>query len=467
MIRIAILDDYQNVSLEMADWSPLTGRATITVFNDHLSDSDEARGATAALRRGLRHAGRTPLPRSVIERLPRLKLIASTGPRNAAIDVEAATERGIAVAHTGYDARSTIELTWALILASARQVAPENANLRAGGWQLTIGESLHGKTLGVLGLGNIGSEVARIGLAFGMEVIAWSQNLTADKAQTLRSAAGLQGGTLPQRRHPDHPPRPEPKDERPGRSGRAAGNEAVGAGSSIPRVDRSLTSRRSSRFCVNRRIAGAALDVFDIEPLPPDHPFRSLDNVLATPHIGYVARELYQDFLWRYGQEYHAMVGPTDPMKDPGDRKRMSQTIQERNKALVLEAFDTLFNKRDYVAAERYWSPKYIQHSAHIAPGREGLFNLIKSMPPTLKYEPGVIVADGDLVIVHGRFSGFGAPVNWIAADILRIEDGVLVEHWDVIQDEATQEQSKSGMPMFGTRSRKPDTDLNARSKSL
>jgi predicted SnoaL-like aldol condensation-catalyzing enzyme len=128
----------------------------------------------------------------------------------------------------------------------------------------------------------------------------------------------------------------------------------------------------------------------------------------------------------------------------------MSQTKQERNKALVLEAFDTLFNKRDYVAAERYWSPTYIQHSAHIAPGREGLFNLIKSMPPTLKYEPGVIVADGDLVIVHGRFSGFGAPVNWIAADILRIEDGVLVEHWDVIQDEATQEQSKSGRPMFG-----------------
>jgi len=128
----------------------------------------------------------------------------------------------------------------------------------------------------------------------------------------------------------------------------------------------------------------------------------------------------------------------------------MSQTKQERNKALVLEAFDTLFNKRDYVAAERYWSPTYIQHSAHIAPGREGLLNLIKSMPTTLKYEPGVLVADGDIVIVHGRFSGFGAPVNWIAADILRIEDGVLVEHWDVIQDEATQEQSKSGRPMFG-----------------
>ena len=127
-----------------------------------------------------------------------------------------------------------------------------------------------------------------------------------------------------------------------------------------------------------------------------------------------------------------------------------NNSIEEKNKALVLKAFDTLFNKRDYVVAEHYWSPNYIQHSAHIEPGREGLFNLVKSNPPTLKYEPGIIVADGDFVIVHGRFSGRGQPVNWIAADILRIEDGLLVEHWDVIQDEATQEQSKSGIPMFG-----------------
>ena len=128
----------------------------------------------------------------------------------------------------------------------------------------------------------------------------------------------------------------------------------------------------------------------------------------------------------------------------------MSQTIQEKNKAVVLEAFDALFNRRDYAAAERFWSPRYIQHSAHIAPGREGLFTLVRSLPPTLKYEPGVIVADGEFVIVHGRFSGFGAPANWIASDILRIEDGILVEHWDVIQDEATRERSKSGRPMFG-----------------
>jgi predicted SnoaL-like aldol condensation-catalyzing enzyme len=128
----------------------------------------------------------------------------------------------------------------------------------------------------------------------------------------------------------------------------------------------------------------------------------------------------------------------------------MSQTKEARNKALVLRAFDTLFNKRDYAAAEKFWSAQYIQHSAHIEAGREGLFNLIKSAPENLKYEPGLIVAEGDFVIIHGRFSGNGRPRNWIAADVVRIADGVLAEHWDVLQDEATRVESKSGLPMFG-----------------
>jgi predicted SnoaL-like aldol condensation-catalyzing enzyme len=128
----------------------------------------------------------------------------------------------------------------------------------------------------------------------------------------------------------------------------------------------------------------------------------------------------------------------------------MNQTIQEKNKALVLDAFDTLFNKRDYEAAERYWSPNYIQHSAHIEPGRDGLFNLIRNAPDTLCYEHQLIVAEGDYVIAHGRFSGIGRPVAWIAADIVRIENGRLAEHWDVLQDEATKAESKSGLPMFG-----------------
>jgi len=128
----------------------------------------------------------------------------------------------------------------------------------------------------------------------------------------------------------------------------------------------------------------------------------------------------------------------------------MSDSSTEKNKAIVLEAFDTLFNKRDYAAAERFWSPHYIQHSAHIEPGRDGLFSLVKAAPSSLSYEHGVILGEGDYVIVHGRFSNIGLPVNWIAADIVRLEDGILVEHWDVIQDEATKQQSKSGNPMFG-----------------
>jgi predicted SnoaL-like aldol condensation-catalyzing enzyme len=130
----------------------------------------------------------------------------------------------------------------------------------------------------------------------------------------------------------------------------------------------------------------------------------------------------------------------------------MPQTIEATNKRLVLEAFDTLFNKRDYQAAERFWSPNYIQHSAHIKPGREGLFDLIRSSPTTLRYEPGRIVAEGDYVIVHGRFTNTGRPRNWIAADVVRVADGLLAEHWDVLQDEATEAESQSGLPMFGTK---------------
>ena len=127
-------------------------------------------------------------------------------------------------------------------------------------------------------------------------------------------------------------------------------------------------------------------------------------------------------------------------------------STEEQNKKFVLEAFDTLFNKRDYEAAERFWSTNYIQHSAHIEPGREGLFDLIRSAPSSLRYEHGLLLAEGDYVIAHGRFSGNGRPAAWIAADVVRIEDGKLAEHWDVLQDEATQTESRSGLPMFGNR---------------
>jgi phosphoglycerate dehydrogenase-like enzyme len=304
MIRIAILDEYQNVALETADWSPLAERAAITVFHDHLSNLDDVVERLQPFDVVCVMRERTPLPRSLIERLPRLKLIASTGPRNAAIDVKAAAERGVAIAHTGYGPRSTIEMTWALILAGVRHVASENAHLRAGGWQRTVGDGLHGKKLGVLGLGNIGSEVARIGLAFGMDAIAWSQNLTADKAK----ACGA----------------------------RLVSKEELFRGADILTIHLVLSERtkglvgaaelramKPSAWLINtsrgpivdepalvevlrgRRIAGAALDVFDIEPLPADHPFRSLDNVLATPHLGFVARDLYRTF---YGDTVENIV---------------------------------------------------------------------------------------------------------------------------------------------------------------
>jgi phosphoglycerate dehydrogenase-like enzyme len=295
MLRIAILDDYQNVALKMADWSPFAGRAAITVFDDHLSEPDKVVERLLPFDVVCVMRERTPLPRSVIERLPRLKLIASTGPRNAAIDGEAAAERGIVVAHTGYNPRSTIEMTWALILASARQVASENAHLRAGGWQFTMGDSLHGKTLGVLGLGNIGSEVARIGLAFGMEVIAWSQNLTADKARAC-------GARLVSKEELFHSADVLTihlvlSQRTRGLVG-AAELQVMKPSARLINTSRGPIVEEPALIEVlrERRIAGAALDVFDVEPLPADHPFRTLDNVLSTPHIGYVVRDLYSTF---------------------------------------------------------------------------------------------------------------------------------------------------------------------------
>lgn len=295
MIRIAILDDYQNVALEMADWSPLAGRAGITVFNDHLSEIDEIVERLLPFDVVCVMRERTPLPRAIIERLPRLKLIASTGSRNASIDLEAAAERGIVVANTGYDKHATVEMTWALILASVRQVALENANLRAGGWQRTVGDGLKGKTLGVVGLGNIGSDVARIGLAFGMEVIAWSQNLTSERAQScgarLVSKAELFQNADIVTIHLVLSRRTK------GLVG-AAELQAMKPSARLINTSRGPIVDEPALIAVlrDRRIAAAALDVFDIEPLPKDHPFRSLENVLTTPHIGYVTRDLYRIF---------------------------------------------------------------------------------------------------------------------------------------------------------------------------
>jgi phosphoglycerate dehydrogenase-like enzyme len=294
-VNIAILDDYQNVALKMADWSSLDGRGTVTVFNDHLADPDRIVERLLPFDVVCIMRERTPLPRAMLERLPRLRLIASTAFRNAAIDVGAATECGIEVAHTGYDPSPTIELTWALILASARHIGVESASLRSGGWQTTIGDGLRGKSLGILGLGNIGAEVARIGLAFGMEAIAWSQNLTQEKAESqgvrlvskddlFRQADILTIHLVLSRRT----------------RGLIGAAELAAMKSTARLVNTSRgpivdETALIAALC-ERRIAGAAIDVFDVEPLPRDHAYRTLENVLATPHIGYVSRELYRTF---------------------------------------------------------------------------------------------------------------------------------------------------------------------------
>src|ERR1700726_4361711 len=180
--RIAVLDDYQHVAVSLADWSVLESRTTVTVFSDHLAETDAVVERLQPFDIVCVMRERTPMTRAIIERLPKLRLIASTGPRNAAIDLKAAEERGVQVVHTGYTSAPTIELTWALILGSARNLVAENASLRSGGWQQFIGDDMAGRTLGVLGLGNVGGAVAQIGKAFGMKVIAWSQNLTTERA---------------------------------------------------------------------------------------------------------------------------------------------------------------------------------------------------------------------------------------------------------------------------------------------
>jgi phosphoglycerate dehydrogenase-like enzyme len=294
-VRVAILDDYQNVALASADWSPVSARADVTVFNDHVADADELVERLSPFDVVMVMRERTPLPRHVIERLPRLRMIASTGPRNASIDMAAAADAGIHVAHTGGTVGATVELTWALILGAARNVVAERQAVADGGWQTTVGRELDRRVLGILGLGRIGGRVARIGAAFGMDVVAWSTNLTAEAAQD----AGVR-----------YLPREEffatadvlsihlKLSER--------SHGLVGAAELSTMKPTALLVNTSRGPIVDEAalvdalrsgsIAGAALDVFDTEPLPVDHPLRTMPNVLATPHIGYVADRPYRIF---------------------------------------------------------------------------------------------------------------------------------------------------------------------------
>jgi len=294
-VRIAVLDDYQNVALSLADWSVLDARATVAIFNGHLADSDAVVKRLQPFDIVCVMRERTPMTRAIIERLPKLRMIASTGSRNASIDLKAAEEQDVQVVHTGYTSAPTIELTWALILASARNLVAENASLRSGGWQHSVGDDMAGRTLGLLGLGNVGAAVARIGNAFGMKIIAWSQNLTTERAVEA-------GATLVS------------KDELFQEadvvsihlvlSGRTRGLVGAAELALMKPTARLINTSRGPivveadlvAALKDKKIAGAAIDVFDQEPLPLDHPLRVLPNLLATPHIGYVSRGLYERF---------------------------------------------------------------------------------------------------------------------------------------------------------------------------
>lgn len=294
-MQVAILDDYQNVALQLADWSNVRRYAEITVFNDHVADPSDVVQRLRPFDVVCVMRERTPLTREILQQLPALKLIASTGPVNASVDAKAAADRGITVTATGYESTPTIELAWSLIMASMRGIDREAASLRAGGWQVGLGSNLQGKSLGIVGLGNIGKEVARIALAFGMKVIAWSQNLNEEKAsaagavcvdkQTLfREADVVTVHLILSRRTRGLIGAEEFALMKP--TARFV-NTSRG-----PIVDEAALIEALR----TRSIAGAAIDVFDVEPLQADHPFRKLDNVLATPHIGYVTEDLYRTF---------------------------------------------------------------------------------------------------------------------------------------------------------------------------
>jgi phosphoglycerate dehydrogenase-like enzyme len=294
-INIAVLDDYQGVALELADWTRVEERAHLHVYRDHLADPD------AVVERLLPYEvvcvmrERTPLPKDILERLPKLKLICSTGKRNASIDAATAAARGVAIAHTSYTSTPTVEHAWALILTTARHIIAESASLRSGGWQTTVGEDMAGSTLGLIGLGSVGSAVAKVGLAFGMNVVAWSQNLTAEAAAVV-GATWVSKEQLLQVS--------DVVSIHLVLSGRTRGLIDTPELALMKPTARLINTSRGPivveaaliEALASGRIAGAAVDVFDTEPLPPDHPYRRLDKLLATPHIGYVSRALYQRF---------------------------------------------------------------------------------------------------------------------------------------------------------------------------
>ena len=296
MIELAVLDDYQRVAARMVDWPAALPGATVTFFADHLADEDVLVERLAGFDGIVAMRERTPFPRTLLARLPRLRLLVTTGMRNASIDLAAARDLGITVCGTAGSATSTGELTWALILGLVRHVPAEDASVRAGGWQQTVGTDLAGATLGVLGLGNIGRRVAAVGLAFGMDVIAWSQNLTAEAAAAVgarrveREELCRQADVLTIHL--------VLSDRTRGLVGRAE-LEAMKPTAHLVNTSRGpiVDEEALAEHLRAGRIAGAALDVYSVEPLPAGHPARTLPRTVLTPHLGYVTQHTYRVFF--------------------------------------------------------------------------------------------------------------------------------------------------------------------------
>ena len=309
-MKIALLDDYQGVALTCADWPGILPQAEITVFRDTLTDQD----ALAARLQDFEIIGimreRTPFPRALLERLPKLKLLVTTCHRNDSVDVAAARALGITVCGTPSSAHAAAELTWALIMAAARRIDLETQSFRDGGWQLGLGRDLKGATLGVIGLGRLGSLVAGYGRAFGMKVIAWSQNLTPEKAAAQGAEAVAKEALF---READFVTIHLKLSER-SRGLVAAGELSLMKPDAwIVNTSRGPIIERAALLAAlkDRRIGGAALDVFDVEPLPRDDALRRLPNVVATPHVGYVSRENYAVFYRETAENIAAFLAGT------------------------------------------------------------------------------------------------------------------------------------------------------------
>ena len=305
MTNIAILDDYQNVALKMADWQRLPDTVEISVFNDHLDAGDELIQRLQPFEMICAMRERTPFPRTLLQQLPQLKLLLTAGMKNASIDIAAAYELGITVCGTRSPGHATAELTWGLILGLMRQIPQEDRATRAGHWQTTLGQDLHGKALGVIGLGRLGAKVAQIGLAFGMEVMAWSQNLRAeraaevgvrqvDKTELLQQADVVSIHLRLSERTTDLLNTQELALMKPT--------------AYLVNTSRGPIINEAALVAAlqNRTIRGAALDVYASEPLPADHSLRRLENTIVSPHLGFVTEQTYRVF---YGDMLEDIIG--------------------------------------------------------------------------------------------------------------------------------------------------------------